>query len=118
VVCTIDLAHAAAAQDGSHAKVSRKNCAFMQAACRAAIQQRVTFCIAREHSLNFSDQVRITVTGLIDKTLALGGCQFDGGLENLADLAKFVRTQYAEQLRLVHRNSLSGSVLSALRFEG
>jgi hypothetical protein len=85
----------------------------------AAIQQRITFCVAREHSLNFSDQPRITVTGLIDKARTLGGRKLDGGLENIADLAKFVRTQYAGRLRLVHRKiaSLAPS-LSVLRIEG
>src|SRR5215218_1293236 len=84
----------------------------MEVARGAAIQQRVTFCVAREHSLNFSDQARITVTGLIDKARTLGGRKLDGGLENLADLAKFVRTRNTDRLRLVHRKiaSLATSV--------
>jgi len=76
-------------------------------ACPAAIQQRVTFCVAKEHPLNFSDQAPISATGLIDKALALGGRKLDGGLEDLADLAKFVRTQNADRLRLVHRKIAS-----------
>jgi len=50
---------------------------------------------------------------------ALGGRKLDGGLEDLADLAKFVRTQNADRLRLVHRKiaSLAPS-LSVPRIEG
>ena len=110
IVRTINFAHAAAAQQGSETKVPPENCAFMEANCRPAIQQGIAFCVAGEHPLNFRDQARITATGLIDKALALGGRKFDGGLENLADFAKLVRAQYAERLRLVHRNSLAGSV--------
>jgi hypothetical protein len=91
----------------------------MEVARGAPIQQRVTFCVASEHSLNFSDQAWITVTGLIDKARALGGRKLDGGLENLADLAKFVRTQNADRLRLVHRKIASlASSLSVPRIEG
>jgi hypothetical protein len=103
VVRAINLAHAATAQQGAHTQVSSEHYAFMEVARGAAIQQPVTFCVAREHSLNFSDQARITVTGLIDKARTLGGRKLDGGLENLADLAKFVRTQNADRLQMVHR---------------
>ena len=94
-----------------------ENCAFMEANCRPAIQQGIASA-SPEHPLNFRDQAPITATGLIDKVLALGGRKFDGGLEDLADLAKFVRTQYADRLRLVHRKiaSLAPS-LSVLRIE-
>jgi hypothetical protein len=82
----------------------------MEANCRPAIQQGIAFRVAGEHPLNFRDQAPITAAGLIDKVRAICGRKFDGGLENLADLAKLVRAQYAERLRLVHRNSLAGSV--------
>src|SRR5262249_52429880 len=114
-----DLPHAAATQYGAQTQVSREDCAFMEVAGGAAIQQRVTLCVAREHSLNFSDQAPITVTGLIDEARTLGGRKLDGGLEDLADLAKFVRSQNADRLRLVHRKiaSLAPS-LSVPRIEG
>src|SRR5689334_15548227 len=91
----------------------------MEVARGASIQQGVPFCITREHPLNFSDQARITVTGLIYKARTLGRRKLDRGLENLADLAKFVRTQNADRSRLVHRKiaSLAPS-LSVLRIEG
>src|SRR5215472_15737492 len=91
----------------------------MEVARGAAIQQRVTFCVAIEHSLNFTDQAQITVTGLIDKVRTLVGRKLDGGLEHLADLAKFVRAQNAHRWRLVHRKiaSLPPS-LSVPRIEG
>jgi hypothetical protein len=38
IVRTINLAHAAAAQQGSETKVPPENCAFMEATCRPGIQ--------------------------------------------------------------------------------
>ena len=114
---TINLAHAAAAQQGSETEVPPENCAFMEANCRPAIQQGIAFCVAGEHPLNFRDQARISATGLSDKAFALGKRKLDGGLEDLANFAKLIRTPYTHRLRLVHRHSLAGSSMSVLRIE-
>jgi hypothetical protein len=91
----------------------------MVVARRATIEERVTFCVAGEHASNFSDQAPVSPAGLIDKGVALGRRKLDSGLEHFADLAKFVRAQNADRLRLVHRKiaSLTPS-LSVLRTEG
>jgi hypothetical protein len=95
VVRAIHFAHAAATQQGAQTQVSCEDCAFMEVACRVAIQECVPLCVPRDHSLHLCDQAQVTVTGLFDKARTRGGRKLDGGLEDLADLAKFVRAKNA-----------------------